>query len=408
MTFRQFVVKVHSRCNLACNHCYVYEAVDQSWLNQPRSMSPQTVNAIAGSIAGYAMKHHLDQVEVVLHGGEPLLLGVERMRDLLRDFKAIIEPATQLHLAMQTNGVRLDQRWADLFLAEDVRIGISLDGGAAANDRHRLYRNGASSYQQTTRAVELLSSDVYRPIFAGLLCTIDVDNDPVGVFSDLAALRPPRIDLLLPHATWEHPPPQAVPGETRYGDWLCAVFDAWFDAPPVVGIRIFEELLNALLGGASRSEAVGHAAPESLVIETDGSLEQTDALKVAFPGAAATGYNVFEHTLDQLTADPAAFGSASGYEVLSPTCQACPIVHACGGGLYPHRYRPGTGFANPSVYCHDLTKLIVHIDERIQAGLAARTALDVTRQALDFTRTALDFSRTTLDGTRVEAAQQER
>jgi len=368
--FRQFVVKVHSRCNLACDHCYVYEAVDQSWLDQPRAMRPETVTAVAGSIARYGAQHQLGAVEVVLHGGEPLLLGFDRMQQLIAEFKATISPVAQLQLTMQTNGVRLDRRWADLFLTEGVRIGISLDGGAAANDRHRRYRNGASSYRQVVRAVELLSSDRYRPIFAGLLCTIDVENDPVQVFQDLAALGPPRIDLLLPHATWEHPPPQAEAGRARYGDWLCAVFDTWFDAPPVVGIRIFEELLNALLGGASRSEAVGQSAPESLVIETDGSLEQTDALKVAFPGAAATGYNVFDHSLDALGADPTAFGSGTGFDALSPTCQACPIVAACGGGLYPHRYRPDTGFANPSVYCADLMRLIVHIDERVQKELA--------------------------------------
>jgi uncharacterized protein len=368
--FRQFVVKVHSRCNLACDHCYVYEAVDQSWLDQPRSMSPETATAVAGKIARYAVQHHLDEVEVVLHGGEPLLLGFDPMRRLIGELKAAIAPVARLQLALQTNGVRLDQRWADLFLAEEVRIGISLDGGPAANDRHRRYRNGHSSYAQVVRAVNLLSEQPYRPIFAGLLCTVDVDNDPVTVFQDLAALGPPRIDLLLPHATWEHPPPQAVPNETRYGDWLCAVFDVWFDAPPVVGIRIFEELLNVLLGGASRSEAVGQSAPESLVIETDGSLEQTDALKVAFAGAAATGYNIFEHSFEALSADPTAFGSSTGFETLSPTCQACPIVQACGGGLYPHRYRPETGFANPSVYCHDLMRLIMHIDERLQKELA--------------------------------------
>ena len=368
--FRQFVVKVASRCNLACDHCYVYEAVDQSWLNQPRFMSPETVTVVAEQIARYAERHSLADVEVVLHGGEPLLLGPDRMRGLIAELKAVIEPVTRLYLTMQTNGVRLDQGWADLFVREDVRIGISLDGGAAANDRHRRYRNGASSHAQVIRAVELLSAEAYRPVFAGLLCTIDVENDPVAVFEDLAALRPPRIDLLLPHATWEYPPPQARPNETRYGDWLCAVFDAWFEAPPVVGVRIFEELLNALLGGASQSEAAGQLAPESLVIETDGSLEQTDALKVAFPGAAATGYNLFDHSLDTLSLALDASGTGIGSRGLSPTCQACPVVQACGGGLYPHRYRPGSGFLNPSVYCDDLMRLIVHIDHALQKKLA--------------------------------------
>ncbi|MGH3248417.1 MAG: aKG-HExxH-type peptide beta-hydroxylase, partial [Trebonia sp.] len=40
----------------------------------------------------------------------------------------------------------------------------------------------------------------------------------------------------------------------------------------------------------------------------------------------------------------------------------------CGGGLYAHRYRTGSGFDNPSVYCGDLEKIISHVraDEAVR------------------------------------------
>ena len=169
--------------------------------------------------------------------------------------------------------------------------------------------------------------------------------------------------------------PQPCSAPRRTATRLATIFDAWFGAPPVVGVRLFEELLSALLGGASHSEAIGRSAPESLVVETDGSLEQTDALKVAFHGAARTGYDVLRHTLDDVLADPGAFGSAAGADGLSEICRACPVLATCGGGLYPHRYRADTGFANPSVYCHDLKRLIDHVTERVAAGLATSAGL---------------------------------
>ena len=46
---------------------------------------------------------------------------------------------------------------------------------------------------------------------------------------------------------------------------------------------------------------------------------------------------------------------------LSATCRHCPVVTSCGGGLYAHRYRSGSGFLNPSVYCADLKKIITHV-----------------------------------------------
>ena len=37
--FRQFILKVHSRCNLSCSYCYVYEMADQGWRGLPKRMS---------------------------------------------------------------------------------------------------------------------------------------------------------------------------------------------------------------------------------------------------------------------------------------------------------------------------------------------------------------------------------
>ena len=363
--FREFVLKVHSRCNLACGHCYMYEAVDQSWRDQPRVMSSETVAAVGRNIADYTKKNGFDSVQLILHGGEPLLLGPTRFAEVVTQLQEAIEPVATAEFGMQTNGIRLTEEWLHLLTRHQVHTGISLDGGREANDRHRRYRRGASSYDQTVRGVRLLAK--YPEIYAGLLCTVDVRNDPVQTFRDLAAFEPPRVNVLLPHATHEFPPPHREPGRAIYGEWLAAMFDEWFFAPPKVGVRLFEELANALLGGASRSEAIGLGVPSTVVIETDGSFEQTDALKVTYPGAAATGLNVRDHRLDDVLAS-GAFTNSSRLEDLSATCQACPVVRACGGGLYPHRYRPGSGFDNPSVYCEDLAYLVEHVDRRLREG----------------------------------------
>ncbi|MFU0243436.1 FxsB family radical SAM/SPASM domain protein, partial [Streptomyces scabiei] len=37
--FRQFIVKMHGRCNLACTYCYLYEGPDSSWRDRPAAAS---------------------------------------------------------------------------------------------------------------------------------------------------------------------------------------------------------------------------------------------------------------------------------------------------------------------------------------------------------------------------------
>src|ERR1700733_12482231 len=90
----QYVLKVHSRCDLACDHCYVYEHADQSWRGRPRAISLATVDAAAQRIAEHAATHDLGEVCVVLHGGEPLLLGRPGMRAVLDAVIARITPLT--------------------------------------------------------------------------------------------------------------------------------------------------------------------------------------------------------------------------------------------------------------------------------------------------------------------------
>lgn len=355
----QYVLKVHSRCDLACDHCYMYEHADQSWRTRPVFMSPETVRQAAARIAEHAAVHRLPRVVVVLHGGEPLLLGAGRLREILAELYGTITPVCPVDLRMQSNGVRLDQATCDVLAAYGVQVGISLDGGRTANDRHRRFRSGATSHPQALRALRLLREDRNRPVYAGILCTVDVANDPDEVYDALVAEDPPRIDLLLPHATWEHPP---AAGD--YAAWLLTVHTRWTADGRRVPIRLFDSIRSLAAGGRSLTEAVGPDTGGIAVIETDGTWEQPDSMKTTHHGAGATGLTVAAHSADEVNRHPAFRRRRAGLAGLCATCRACPVVARCGGGMVAHRYHPDTGFDNPSVYCRDLKELIIAMNDR--------------------------------------------
>ncbi|TYB90018.1 FxsB family radical SAM/SPASM domain protein, partial [Micromonospora sp. WP24] len=358
----QYVLKVHSRCDLSCDHCYVYQGADQTWQTRPIRMAASTVRAAADRIAEHARAHALPVVHVVLHGGEPLLLGPAGLREVLAELRAALTPGVVLDLRMQTNGVLLDEELCRLLVAYDVKVGVSLDGDRAANDRHRVFAHGGSSHSRARRALALLRRPEFRSSYAGILCTVDVRNDPDEVYSALLAEAPPRIDLLLPHATWDRPPWRPPGVATPYADWLGRIHQRWVDDGRPVPIRLFDALTPGQAGGGT--EAVGLAPADLLVVETDGSWEQVDSLKVAFHGAPDTGLDVFSHPVDDAARHPGVAIRQVGLAGLCAECRACPVVSRCGGGLYPHRWRTGTGFDNPSVYCADLLALIATVDSR--------------------------------------------
>ncbi|MEU8375666.1 FxsB family cyclophane-forming radical SAM/SPASM peptide maturase [Micromonospora sp. NPDC048894] len=354
----QYVLKLTSRCDLSCDHCYVYEHPDQSWRRQPRLMTPDTVEATARRIAEHAADHRLGTVRVVLHGGEPLLAGAARLAATADTLRRTITPVARLDLRMQSNGVLLTPEIADVLVAHEIRVGVSLDGDRSANDRHRRYATGASSYDQVRRGLALLRRPDYRSAYAGLLCTVDLANDPLRVYQALLAEQPPRIDFLLPHANWDRPPTRPDGAATPYADWLLTIHRRWLADGRPVPIRLLESLLATAAGGSTSTEAVGLAPADLVVVETDGTFEQVDSLKSAFHGAAATGLDVFRHPVDEAAAHPGIAVRQTGLAGLCATCRSCPLVRRCGGGLFAHRYRSGSGFDNPSVYCADLAALV--------------------------------------------------
>lgn len=386
---QQLVLKIHSRCDLACDHCYVYEHADKSWKTCPVVIDQDTVRQTAARFATYAREHSLASVTVILHGGEPLLAGPARLRSICAEFSSALAGVTDLELKIHTNGMQLSRRHLDVFRQYGVLVSVSLDGDQDANDRHRLDRRYRSSYHRVLRAIDLLRTEEYRHLFGGLLCTVDVANDPVVVHDTLSALSPPRIDYLLPHSTWDTLPPRGSSGSaTPYADWLLAVFDRWTEQGRKVRVRTFDSVLSTLRGGPSLTEAMGLAPSDLAVVETDGSFEQVDSLKTAYDGAPATGYHVNDHTFEQVARHPGVQARQRGLLGLSKTCRECPVVQSCGGGLYAHRYSSEREFDNPSVFCHDLRALVDGIAERITDRSLSPAVLDP--EALRFARQELD------------------
>lgn len=373
---RQFLFKVFTRCNLNCDYCYVYELADQSWRSKPGIMSPAVVAASAARIAEHAKAHDLDEVRIILHGGEPLLAGRQFLEHLTSTVSSALPPSCRATFGMQTNGVLVTEKVIELCARLQLSLGVSLDGDQDANDRHRLYRNGTSSYAKVVEAIELLRASKHPGLFTGILCTIDLENDPVATYEHLLSLGAPAIDFLLPHGNWSEPPPGwRDASSTPHADWLIPIFDRWFDAPErEVRVRYFEEIMNLVLGGRSQVETIGITPATLVVIETNGAIEQVDSLKSAFDGAAETGLSVFGSSFDEALSTPGMAARQIGADAFCQQCRDCSLATTCGGGYYPHRYRAGSGFLNPSVYCADLFKLISHVKDRVHAALVARSS----------------------------------
>lgn len=270
---------------------------------------------------------------------------------------------------MQTNGVLLDEPAVAVLRELGITAGVSVDGTAAEHDRHRRTPGGRGSFAAVERAVRILQRPENKQVYGGLLCTVAAGTDPIACYEQLLSFQPPAIDLLLPHANWAHPPWRPDGVATPYADWLIAVFDRYYDGRSPTRIRLFDDAIALVLGGAGRSEQLGLSPSGVVVVESDGAIEQVDALKTAYPGACATGLSVLRDEFDDALDHPGIVARQIGRAALSDDCLACPAVAFCGGGHYAHRYRAGAGFRSPSVHCADLRVFTRHVYDRVAADL---------------------------------------
>ena len=340
----QIVLKVHSRCDLACDHCYVYEAADQSWRGRPTVISDEVISHAARRIADHVSSHALPAVQVVLHGGEPLLAGPARLRRVITELRKALGGLCDLGLRIHTNGVLLSAEYCKLFAEHEVKVGISIDGDRAANDRHRRTPDGRSSYDKVIRAIGLLRTGPFRHLYAGLLCTIDTANDPLAVYESLMDLRPPRIDFLLPHATWAIPRRQRAM-DSEYADWLSrsSTDGSRADARPGSGPSIRS---SPPCGAAqatpkpwvSTRSACWSSRPTAATSRWTRSKQRSMGLRKLGRTCSATPSTSSPRTRASWP------GSRGGR--LCQTCQECPVVSSCAAGCAaPHR--TGAGFAIP-------------------------------------------------------------
>lgn len=363
--FRTFVLKVVNRCNIDCDYCYVFNSNDQAWRHLPVRMGVEVAEEAGQRIGEHAAAHGLQSVNIVLHGGEPLLAGPRYMTRLLDAVRVGVREDTEIRFELQTNGTLLTRIWLDFFEQYGVTVGVSLDGPPRANDRHRLTHRGRSSTASVVRGIELLQT---RPhLFSGLLAVVDLANDPAEVHDYLASFEPPTIDFGLPHATHDDPPFRNDAGVPEYGLWLSRVYDAWLARPNWRhGIRMLEDIVALSSGVRSAVETLGLAPPSTVVVESDGTIEGVDTLRSVKEGASRLDHDVFHHSFDGVLDHPKLLHRQHGVAALAEKCQVCPLVEVCGGGYLPHRFSFARGYRNPSVYCADLEYLIRHVQASLR------------------------------------------
>jgi uncharacterized protein len=302
-----------------------------------------------------------------LHGGEPLLVGKQHFVAIVTTLRDVLGEYLR-RVSVQTNAVLIDKEWAQILLDLRVPVGISLDGPIEIHDRARPDRRGQGSFLKVVRGIELLQEVGKNP---GILSVVSPAGDGGETYRMLRRLGILDIAFLLPDATYDsHPRLYGGIPRGAVARFLVDAFDAWLDEDdPDVSVRPFIGLVRAMFGGFQETDAFGSPALTYATVDTDGSVETIDALRICGPGVSQAGLNVMSGDFQSLFEQPGFVGDLFRRGPGVPQeCQGCPEVSICGGGYLPHRYSREFGFTRRSVWCEEILVVLRAIRERVAAN----------------------------------------
>ena len=120
--------------------------------------------------------------------------------------------------------------------------------------------------------------------------------------------------------------------------------------------------MRLVLNDASETDAFGASPMGYAIVETDGSIQANDALRVCEQSLGETGLYIQNNSFDELSmARRPALDLFLGTVPPARDCANCREATTCGGGYIPHRFSRERGFDNRSVWCADILKLFDHV-----------------------------------------------
>ncbi len=317
-----------SACNLQCKYCFYDDVAAHRTAPNRGMMADETLETLVKK----AFEYGEGAIGFAFQGGEPTLAGLDFYRKLL-DFQKEYNPKPiRIQNSIQTNGLLIDAKWA-AFLAENhFLVGLSLDGPKDIHDLNRTDVRGQGSYSRVEKTVALLNQ-------------YQVEYNILGVVTKSVARHIEKVYHYFTKRGFEYL--QFIPcldelGEKpgqnpysltpeAYEDFLKRLFDLWyrdFQSGRRISIRMFDNILQRLLGYPPESCDMKGYCSANIVIEADGTVYPCDFYVLDSWKLGDIFHDGFQDMLQGETAR--SFVAVS--QGIAEQCRGCEAFAICRGG----------------------------------------------------------------------------
>jgi uncharacterized protein len=352
------IVKITRQCTLRCAYCNDW----RSDRNEAMSFAVMA-HMIARALA------ERDRVRFIWHGGEPTLLPISFYEKALLVQARLRRPKQKIGNSFQTNATRLTPAWARFFRANDIQVGISIDGPAHLHNSCRRYRSGKGSYDHVIRGLNLLKEHEVQ--FSGLVVVDEMTlNYGARRLLDFLVGQGSRSFGLLAAKPRNEPAAKRGTRTSHYIEparmnaFLMDLYDAWLSrGDRGVKIRELEALKAQIRGVAGRSCTLsGKCWGHYYTIEPDGAVAGCDV----FSGDPRyTLGNVMNASFAKLASSEGLLQLKKEHREATEAMRGCPEFPVCKGWCPHERYVSIRHNKSHRDGCCGLRDLIAHLRNRM-------------------------------------------
>lgn len=321
-------------CNMSCDYCFYRDETQKRSQESYGFMSEKTLK----NVIRKTMLRAEGMISYAFQGGEPTLRGLDFFEKVVEYQKQYNKNGIQVHNALQTNGLLIDENWCKFLKENQFLVGVSLDGTEEVHDAYRHTRtNGSPTFDLVCNSIRLMES-------------YGVDFNILTVVNQAVAENIQEIYSFYRQKKWNYQQyiacldpldePHGQNGYSllpeQYGQFLIKLFRLWYKdwkkgRQPY--IRQFENYIGILLGHFPEACDQRGVCSIQNVVEADGSVYPCDFYML---NDYRLG-NFNENRLDEIDAKRLEIGFLERSLQLDQNCKHCPYYPICRGGCQRNR-----------------------------------------------------------------------
>ncbi len=314
------IVKLTEVCNYHCDFC--------RYANHRQKDNGIEIGAVCSFIcqcAEYNLSNGIKNMNIIFHGGEPLLYGLDRFRKIIEYEANLVALGMEISNSIQTNSSLITDDWISFFAKNNFSVGISIDGPLGLNGHI-----GMSAIEAQNSAISSYKALKENGVECGILSVITTKHlkYPNEFFNFLIDNDISSVGLCYCYNRIDNKNINPV----SLGEFLVELYKLYYSSPKRIRIREFDMATRQILKRPRHECAMScrESCGSFLTIRPDGYVEFCDDYDLKREGTLGSIDNLtLQQLLETITYQEI---RNRAIEIINSKCEKCKVYSICRSG----------------------------------------------------------------------------